>query len=504
MRLIANLATVILLSGSLPLAVHAVPTWCSTHPEAGDMVFCDDFDRYCIDPPAYPEQCDPLVAERDNGAMEAIWDAQHSCGWAAGVHDEYCSSGPYCAKIGCQPWNNELGYANTGLANRIRARFGTTYTQVLATDLTPLTMEFAVNGRLGDRINAANLYVELGSGRGGPLLPAGTNCLTNWVISPNCRLCGDSGDQDYYPIICRQNPTPSGCADVGTASVLPAIAAGVLAFLDRDPCHCAESRGHWPYATHLAFFDGRQWHTLRKGLFPDPGGTEPAPGDFALVTGNVQHRVRLTVKSASVIVELRVGSPVVLSRCEVPRAYIGPFDSMLMGYQTPCQLVEGTWNCNGAEDCNGPCGPVKSCCVSGAPGGGTMAVDDIALHGGQGYATEGACCLPATPDYLCTTAYQGDCTAMGGIFKGSGISCDDPTTSCCPPLPPDHDADGDVDMQDFGWFQTCMSGSLVAPPTFGCRCADFDGENDVDQADFEIFYGCLSGSNVTADPGCLN
>lgn len=501
MRL-AVLATV---AGLLAIALsegRAAPTWCSTHPSASNMVFCDDFDRYCENPPAAPERCDPQGTDiRDSGAMWQVWDGMHNCGWVPGVHDENYSSYPYCAKIGCQPWNNELGYGNTGLGDEIRARFGTAFGQVLATDLTPLSMEFTI---YGSKIRFANLYLELGSGRATQLLPAGTNCPTNWVISEDCRLCGDTFEQGFYPIICRQSPTPSGCADVSTASVLPAIAVGVLAFLDPNPCHCGQPGLHSPSASHLAFFDGRQWHTLRRGLFPDPGGAEPAPGDFLLMVGDFQHHIRLTLTGESVIVELRVGSPVVLSRCIVPRAYIGPFNSMLMGYQTPCQLIPGTWDCNGALDCNGPCGPAKTCCVSGAPGGGTVPVDDIALYGGQGFASQGACCLPAVPDYICEMTYQGDCAMMGGDFRGSGSSCDDPQMSCCPPLPPDHDVDGDVDMQDFGWFQTCMSGSLVAPPSFGCRCADFDRQGDVDQSDFAIFYGCLSGANVPADPNCMN
>jgi len=60
-----------------------------------------------------------------------------------------------------------------GLTDDVRAKFGSTFAQVLATDLTPLTFEFAMNGRTGDKINAANLYIELGSGRAGALMPPG-------------------------------------------------------------------------------------------------------------------------------------------------------------------------------------------------------------------------------------------------------------------------------------------------------------------------------------------
>jgi len=493
-----TLIAVVLTMAKMSADLLAADTWCwANHPDA---LFCEDFDRYCVDPPPAPGRCEPQDVDiRDPAAMWQLWDAYHNCGWVMGLHDEYCSSPPYCAKIGCQAWNNELGYGNMGLNSFIRDKFGSDFSEVRATDLTPLTLEFAMNARIGTRIQSANLYVELGRGRSGILLPD-ENTITNWAISDNCRLCGDSGEQDYYPIICRQSPAPAGCAGVDAAPVVPALAAGALAFLDSNPCHCGEARGHWPYTTHLAFFDGLQWHTLRKGLFPDPGGSELAPGDFGLVDGDVQHRVRLTVRTATVTVELRVGSPVVLSRCEIPRVYLGSFTSMLVGYQTPCQVEDGTWSCNGALDCNGPCGPAKTCCVSGAPGGGTVAVDDIVLSGGQGYAEAGVCCLPDTS--CLEDTFQGDCQAIGGSPGDPGSTCG--TTACCPPLMADHDMDGDVDVQDFGWLQTCLTGLYVPPETLGCTCADLDHDGDVETSDIEVFIGCMLGPEIPADPSCMN
>ncbi len=479
----------------VPSQALAADTWCWTnHPDA---IFCEDFDRYCSNPPPYPQRCDPPGEDiRDTWAMWALWDTDHNCGWSPAVHDEFASSYPYSAKIGCQPWNNELGYGNTGLTSYIRDKFGTDYSEVRATDATPLTMEYSIYG--GPKVNAANLYLELGRGRASILLPD-ENSITNWTISDDCRACGDTAEQAQFPIICRQSPTPNGCADISTATVVPAIAVGIMSFLDANPCHCGETGDHWPYATRIAFFNGLQWYTLRKGLFPDPGGSEPAPGDFLLTTGSVHHRIRLIIKSATVTIEMRVGS--VLSRCEVPRAYMGCFTSMLMGYQTPCQVTPGTWTCNGALDCNGPCGPVKTCCVSGAPGGGTVPIDDIALYGGQGCAEQGACCFP---DKTCTEAiFQGDCSLLGGDPAAPGSTC--PETACCPPLPADQDLDGDVDVEDFGWFQLCLSSAPYAPPpTVPCRCADLDNDADVDISDLTVFTECMLGPGIQADPHCAD
>ena len=66
----------------------------------------------------------------------------------------------------------------------------------------------------------------------------------------------------------------------------------------------------------------------------------------------------------------------------------------------------------------------------------------------------------------------------------------------------DMDGDGDVDQQDFGLFQVCLSGPGVAQPDPACECAHLDDDEDVDQDDFSVFQNCMSGANVPADPNC--
>ena len=59
----------------------------------------------------------------------------------------------------------------------------------------------------------------------------------------------------------------------------------------------------------------------------------------------------------------------------------------------------------------------------------------------------------------------------------------------------DMDRDGDVDQEDFGAFQACISGTgLQRPP--GCEDADANTDGDVDQDDFAAFQSCMSGPNV--------
>lgn len=68
--------------------------------------------------------------------------------------------------------------------------------------------------------------------------------------------------------------------------------------------------------------------------------------------------------------------------------------------------------------------------------------------------------------------------------------------------PGDLDDDGDVDQEDFGRFQACMTGPGFPQTGSTCTEALMDADDDVDQADFSIFQGCLSGANVPGEIDC--
>lgn len=70
------------------------------------------------------------------------------------------------------------------------------------------------------------------------------------------------------------------------------------------------------------------------------------------------------------------------------------------------------------------------------------------------------------------------------------------------PVPGDLDVDLDVDQEDFGRFQACLSGPGVAQNAPQCAGARLDGDGDVDADDVAIFRRCLSGPEIPADPGC--
>ncbi|MBN1488707.1 MAG: FG-GAP repeat protein [Phycisphaerae bacterium] len=59
----------------------------------------------------------------------------------------------------------------------------------------------------------------------------------------------------------------------------------------------------------------------------------------------------------------------------------------------------------------------------------------------------------------------------------------------------DFDSDTDVDLADFGHFQTCFNGPNRPPAMTGCGNADSDIDGDVDLVDFFAFQACFNGPN---------
>jgi hypothetical protein len=78
------------------------------------------------------------------------------------------------------------------------------------------------------------------------------------------------------------------------------------------------------------------------------------------------------------------------------------------------------------------------------------------------------------------------------------------TRGCPPKIKCDFDNDGDVDLEDFGHIQECLSGSRVPQTRPECQNAKLDADSDVDADDIAIFRGCISGPKLAADPLCGN
>lgn len=115
----------------------------------------------------------------------------------------------------------------------------------------------------------------------------------------------------------------------------------------------------------------------------------------------------------------------------------------------------------------------------------------------------GACCQPsgACLDNQSLAA----CAALGSKWQGPATAC--AQVQC--PLPPcntpfaDADGDKDVDMDDFGPFQVCLTGAgQPIRDKAACHCFDRDGNGSIDLTDFALFTACASGASVPANAGC--
>jgi len=68
----------------------------------------------------------------------------------------------------------------------------------------------------------------------------------------------------------------------------------------------------------------------------------------------------------------------------------------------------------------------------------------------------------------------------------------------------DFDIDDDVDQEDFGHFQICLSGPTVPQGYPECQDALLNNDDYVDLTDFLIFQDCMSGAGNPADPSCMD
>jgi hypothetical protein len=70
-------------------------------------------------------------------------------------------------------------------------------------------------------------------------------------------------------------------------------------------------------------------------------------------------------------------------------------------------------------------------------------------------------------------------------------------------VPGDFDGDRDVDLEDFGRFQVCYTGSGGVQDEPACQPARIDSDPDVDGDDFSLFQACFTSANVPGTVACL-
>ncbi len=105
--------------------------------------------------------------------------------------------------------------------------------------------------------------------------------------------------------------------------------------------------------------------------------------------------------------------------------------------------------------------------------------------------------------------------SLGGKFSWTQAQWDNVKLAIqpfCYSPPVDYDGDGDVDLDDYGVFQRCYTGSDPPPGTYdsaNCRCFDrFPAgapDNAIDAQDLAVFLACAGRAGVPAPTaGCGN
>jgi hypothetical protein len=91
-------------------------------------------------------------------------------------------------------------------------------------------------------------------------------------------------------------------------------------------------------------------------------------------------------------------------------------------------------------------------------------------------------------------------TATAPEASNSGIALIITITVTAPQA--DFDQDCDVDQEDFGHLQSCMTGPGIVQTDPTCTSADLDPDGDVDSGDWSRFQSCFSGPGIAPDSTC--
>jgi len=478
------------------LASVAAARWCTDY--FPDAIFCDDFDRYCTNPPPNPEDACASGSQTSNGALQAVWSLSSTnpngpCGTTFTVETDtrFYPTPPFAARYPCQG-NAQLGQQTVDLTDEIRARIGPQYDAAEGSDDAPLILRFTISGGV-----AANYHLDRDTGYM-ELAMNDARAPMDWILvgaddGTGCIDCYHMCQGPHYsvhvpwPTVCQQyDPRTASphCPPLQT-NIRAALAVGANALLDNNPCHCENPAMQVPNNNHLCFYDGLKWRTLRAG---QPWVVQ---GDF--VFGPKYNDVIMVIRSTTVDITLTPRQEQPESRAVgIPRLYLGGFNRLRGGTGTGCQLNNGSYTCAGNTRCI-RVGETR--CDNGqfqSNEAANITFDAVALYGGQGTLLPGACCLPTGQ---CIDETGPVCQSLGGTFSGPATSC--ASTLCCPRPFADHDLDGDVDMTDFAVLQSCLSIG-ASPPGVSpdCACFDRDGDQAVGATDVEAFILCATGPGV--------
>ena len=461
------------------------------------VIWCDDFDAYCVDGaewtgyPTYSAGAwQPFAAACPSGAapdQAAFWTEWPADDLATGNEGDESTIGELNSSNQTKPFAvRSTGHGGTTARHTHDFTDAITYRAsvnavtangVNGTDANPLTFDVFMNfdaANVGWEANAMQ-YIELAWGD--------DRAPTDYMMM----TCPDPyAARGPYPII-MQNwlyPQIASPKPPKPTTVHKAVAFGVLAALDANPCNL--ETGVRPTVYHISFFDGVQWFDLRSNV-----PIAPTTGDWGNAGGLVHFR--LEIKSTQMRFIYWNANGTINSYGHFTRHYPGPFNTVAQGVGKGCELdLDG--NCTGPENAF-DWGTYEE-------GWQSSYIDVPVLTGGvlEFVDMNGACCLP---NATCSQMLMADCQAAGGSFAGSSVACEQ--IECCPNPPFDRDTDGDVDSADFGLLQACITTGATTPTPLAseCKCFDTDANGTIDVTDIERFAQCGSGPDVPANPACV-
>ncbi len=513
--------------------------WCS---QFSDSVFCDDFDRYCTAPPAYPGTC---TSGMDPTQLRNVWgynswnsNTANSCGSNMTVEeiDEILPSDPYGGRhANGGDESGDLGQNTVDLTGYIDA-IDPGYVLVNGSDAQPLVLTFTMGSYARGAIQFSNGYMELSLLQGDE---DHRNPVTNLAKAPTdyvlagvddgtgCKTCTaacSGGDASVsvlaWPTVCQQE-FPNPLCPPKQTFIRNTIAIGALAFLDNNPCHCCagptmpDPTKPWrtqcaartddfpdgwqePTNVHLSYFDGLEWRVLKAGMGGPGSYGDFRYGNYVLCDpnaggANLQCQNPVHVSEGFELVEITVKT-----------------NTVDIYHKTKMvELVDGapveTWVESLAKDLprryTGPFNKLRA------------GSDENCRLLNNSYTCDSDW---KNGKRLCKRMKEERCDPVGGnaTYRGSYISFDNVRLSdgffppapgaCCLP-----DANCTETMQATcdalgGVFHGQLSScSTLARPCCPKPYADSDRDGDIDQADFAAFQRCLTGATPGVATDCM-
>jgi len=461
--------------------------------------------------------------------------------------------------------DTQLGHVTVTIKDEIQNKFGSLYYEAMqGTDENPLVMSFNLNNQTSDKIHAANVYMELSLGDDRAptdyVYASGPDCDCLWgtpeiicaqtVAVPGCPDISTAPMHASIAVgfVAKLDTEPCHCPDTQSSKNTH------LAFFDGKKWWTLDE-GVFPGSGNFTLYNNFANLTLTittSTVQIEYTSLDPNPDEYSIATAPREYLGPFDVLHAGFATscELNASSwtacPVAPRRClkGSPGAGRPVFDDFLIsggeGLSDPgaCCQPDGECVITDMHDCenvlggryDGPgsqCGDVL-CCPEAFPdadGDGVCADTDNCLTvpnpGQEDMDADGvgdACDPDIDGDGVLND--QDNCPTAANANQadsdddGVGDACD-----ACPDTLPgvevdafgcalavaDFDGDGDVDQEDFGHFQQCLTGPSVPVTDPNCMDANFDadvGDIDVDHDDFTVFQACLSGAGVPADPDC--